>query len=148
MQFDVIIGNPPYQLNDGGARRHADLPTFVKQAKKLDPRYLSLVIPSRWMAAGKCLDEFRSAMLNDTRISHSSTTQTLPRCFPPSTSKVVFVTSSGTPNTTAIVTLHSSAMGRSSVLVFHKLNEFDVFVRDERAVDILHKVLARQGAEP
>lgn len=85
MKFDVIISNPPYQLNVGVEKENYAIPIyqkFVEQAKKLRPRYLSMIVPARWYAGGRGLDDFRKEMLEDNRLRVIHDFPDAADCFP------------------------------------------------------------------
>lgn len=86
MRFDVIIGNPPYQLTDGsGASNDAAMPIynkFIEQALKLKPHFLLMIIPSKWMVGGRGLQRFREEMMSDTHIRYLFDFEDASQCFP------------------------------------------------------------------
>ena len=144
MKFDVIIGNPPYQMSDGGGNGASAIPIyqlFVEQAKKLCPRYLSMIIPARWYSGGKGLDEFRERMLNDNHIRHISDYADSRDCF----SNVDIAggicyflwdrDDEGKCN-------FRSIKGEKIHVCERKLNEYDTFIRDYEALEIIRKVQA------
>ena len=145
MQFDVIIGNPPYQLKDGGHGASASpiYQLFVEKAKALEPRYLSMIIPARWYAGGKGLDEFRAEMLNDEGMAVLVDIADASEAFPGVrvTGGVCYflrerVSQSGCDVRTMKKGEIISSMKRP-------LNEYDMLIRHNQAVSILQKVLAR-----
>lgn len=146
MQFDVIIGNPPYQLDDGGYGTSAApiYHRFVEQAKTLEPRYLSMVIPARWFAGGKGLDEFRESMLTDDRLRSIDDYLSASDVFPGVGLKggvCYFLWDRDNPGQCRVTThfkdWHDSTASRQL------LEEgVDVFIRFNEGVSILKKVAA------
>ncbi|MEK7757483.1 MAG: Eco57I restriction-modification methylase domain-containing protein, partial [Planctomycetota bacterium] len=146
MKFDVIVGNPPYQMgSDGGTRDIPIYNKFVDQAKKLNPRFLSMIIPSRWMASGLGLSEFRRTMLEDRRIRKLVDYERMDEVFPGVDFEggvCFFLWDRDNEGRCAV----SSISGDEIIgPVERDLSEYDVFVRDSRALDILHKVRSKGG---
>ena len=144
MKFDVIIGNPPYHLNDGGNGASAKpiYNIFVEQAKKMRPRYLSMIIPSRWFAGGKGLDEFRRDMLSDGHISKLVDYANAKECFNGiSLSGGVCYFLWERDNTSLCEVVNIS--GKNVLSEKRSLSEFPIFVRYNDAIDIIHKVTSR-----
>jgi site-specific DNA-methyltransferase (adenine-specific) len=145
MQFDVIIGNPPYQLDDGGYGTSAApiYQLFVEQAKKLEPRYLSLVIPARWFAGGKGLDEFRKGMLEDDRLRVIHDYLLVGEAFPGVAIQggiLYFLWSREHPGNCEVVTHYEGeVLSRASRPLVHP--GADVFIRYNEAVPILSKIV-------
>lgn len=141
MKFDVIIGNPPYQLNDGGNGASA-MPIyqkFVEQAKKLNPRYLTMIIPARWYAGGKGLDDFRKNMLEDNHISHLVDYVNAKDCFPGTSiggGICYFLRQKDYNGKCEYTNIHDKRKSTA----FRKLNENTVFIRYNEAISIINKV--------
>ena len=150
MRFDVIIGNPPYQLNDGGGKGSAAIPIyqkFVQQAKKLNPRFLTMIIPSRWFSGGRGLDDFREEMLKD---NHLRTLVDFPdstECFPGvdlSAGVCYFLWDRDNEGDCEItVTIEGKASKSNRPLLEKGL---DYFIRYNDAIPILHKVRVKKEA--
>jgi len=143
MKFDVIIGNPPYQLSDGGGSNKISAKPiyhyFVEQAKKLNPRYLTMIIPSRWFAGGKGLDDFRDDMLNDSRIHNMVNYPKSRECF------------EGVDIAGGVCYFlwdrdykgdceYTSIIGQKRSTLIRNLGEFTILVPDNIGVDVIHKV--------
>ena len=145
MKFDVIIGNPPYMLTDGGGTGDSAKPIynlFVDMARELNPRYMSFVIPSRWMKGGKGLDQFRASMIEDTHIKFIHDYEDCRICFPNNTidgGVCYFVWDS---NYQGKVDYHyTSADGKEHVSSrYLKTNVSSTVIRDVRQLSILEKI--------
>lgn len=141
MKFDVIIGNPPYQLQDAGTSTGASpiYHLFVDKAKKLNPRYISMIIPSRWFAGGKGLDKFREEMLSDKRISHLVDYTDARECFPSVdiAGGICYFLWDRAHDGDCLVKTHHAGL---SDTMKRMLNEYPSFIRYNKGVEILRKV--------
>ena len=145
MKFDVIIGNPPYQLSDSGHGRSASpvYHRFVQQAMKLNPRYLTMIIPARWFVGGKGLDGFRSEMLNDNRIRKIVDFENSSEVFPGvdiAGGICYFLWERDSRGPCEVTNFHNG----ERVISVRQLDEFKTFIRHSRAIPIINKVLAKK----
>jgi len=148
MHFDVIIGNPPYQLNDGGGASGMGASPiyqhFIDQAKLLDPRFLIFVIPARWYAGGRGLDDFRDEMLSDTRIRMIEDYPDSSSVFPGTHVKsgvCFFLWDRDNPGD-ARITTHRSETSKSVATRPLREPGADVFLRYNESISIIKKVMA------
>ena len=143
MKFDVIIGNPPYQLSDGGGTGSSSIPLyhkFVEQAKKLNPKYLTMIIPSRWFAGGKGLDDFRDSMLNSKHIKTIVDFANSADCFPGVTiagGVCYFLWDRDYNGFCTVVNKKNNNIISSKQ---RSLNEHTFFVRNNSSIDIIKKI--------
>lgn len=144
MKFDAIVGNPPYQMMDGGNKSSA-MPLyhhFVMQAKTLDVRYVSMIIPARWYSGGRGLDSFRDNMLSDDRLKALVDFSDANDCFPGvdiAGGVCYFLWNSDYHGLCNMTNVHRG----KRVCSERVLNEYPTFIRSSEALQIINKVLSK-----
>ena len=145
MKFDAVVGNPPYQLMDGGNNASA-VPIyqdFVEQAIAVEPSYISMIVPSRWFAGGRGLDKFREMMMNNTQVRKMRDFSESKYIFPTadiSGGICYFLIDLGYDGPCEFTNFD----GGETTTEERFLNEFSIIVRSNRAIDILHKVMSHK----
>lgn len=147
MKFDIVVGNPPYQIevDEAGQNINPLYHLFIHQAKQLAPKYISMVIPSRWMAAGKGLGNFRQEMLGDTRLKKISDFPDAEDVFP-GVGKTIeggicyFLWDRDYSGPCEFQSIQKGSVKDKST---RYLNDYDVLVRNSQSIVILEKVLKK-----
>ena len=147
MKFDVIIGNPPYQMATGGGQIQSRpmYQNFVRQAINLKPRYLIMITPSRWFAGGMGLDDYRDEMLSGQHIKEIVDYSLSTECFPGvdiAGGVSYFLWESTYKGSCRYTYIDGDYVGTRNRV----LNQYSVFVRDNRAIDIVDKVVRYDGS--
>ena len=146
MKFDAIVGNPPYQEMDGGGAGSSAIPVynkFVDISRILKPNYLSMIMPSKWYSGGKGLDQFRESMLEDTRIRKLVDFDDSRDCFQgvDIAGGICYFLWDKNYNGNCQVVNYKNG-GEQATNRF--LNEFNTFIRETNAIDIINKVKKRK----
>ena len=145
MTFDAIVGNPPYQIADGGNNASA-MPVyqrFVELATTIEPHYASMIMPSRWYSGGRGLDDFRANIMNDTRMRVLYDYASSDYCFPgvDISGGICYFLWDKDYDGPCTVTNAESQIAHS---VKRYLNEFPILVRSNAAISIIDKVARRK----
>jgi hypothetical protein len=146
MKLDAIVGNPPYQVMDGGGNGAAAMPIynkFVGLSKRLKPKYSSMIIPARWYGGGRGLDEFRAEMLNDKHFSFIKDFPNPKDCFPTANiSGGVCYFRWELNNEFPLCEFVNSTNGLE-LSAMRSLDEYDMFLRYNNSVSIIHKIKSK-----
>lgn len=140
MKFDVIVGNPPYQIDTNGSGRQATpvYQKFVETAINLQPNYLVMIMPARWYSGGFGLDDFRKNVLKDKRFKELYDFESASKIFPGvdiAGGVCYFLWDKNYNGQCKVVS------SRDNEIAYRDLDEFDIFVRDNQALNILRKIL-------
>lgn len=149
MKFDAVVGNPPYQMMDGGAQASSKpiYQFFVQNAIALNPNYTSFIIPTRWYAGGKGLDDFRDEMLNDIHLSILHDCLTPESIFPNTNIRggvCYFLWDKHYDNSSDLVHVitHANNCVVSDSMRPLTFDGLDIFIRNVESISIIHKVFA------
>ena len=145
MKFDIIIGNPPYQLNVGAEKEDYAIPIyqlFIQQAISLNPKYLCMIVPARWYTGGRGLDEFRAKMLNDRHIQAIHDFPDSSNCFPTVNIRggVCYFVWNREYNGDCEISTHMNGKINGPVLRPLLEKGADTFIRYNQAISIVNKV--------
>ena len=148
MKFDVIISNPPYQLKDGGGGKDGSSARplyhlFVEMAKRLNARYITMIIPSRWFSGGKGLDDFRHNMMNDGQLTELHDFIDAKWCFPGTQVEggvCYFLMDRNSHGLCKMVIHTNDGIYESNKRDLTNNNTIDVIVRNKISVDIISKI--------
>ena len=142
MKFGAVVGNPPYQVMDGGGTGSSATPVynkFVELAQNLSPKYVSMIIPAKWYTGGKGLDDFRASMLNDKQLSCLYDVEDSRECFPTvdiAGGICYFLWQKGNNSKCSVINIVKGERTRS----LRYLNEHDTFIRNQQVLNIIIKV--------
>lgn len=141
MKFDAVVGNPPYQIMDGGNKASA-MPIyniFVDMAKKIKPQYLSMIMPAKWFNGGRGLDLFREHMLNDSSMQILVDFADSQVCFPGvdiAGGICYFLWNNKHSGKCTVKSYNNGSFDED----IRSLNEYETFIRMPKAIPIVNKL--------